>query len=154
MASVHCISTNIPRLAILKFTYIENSASHRHFLGSKTLCEDIEQHKIWVSNRIYQRMNETVFVSKSFIWRWFAMITIHLGWLFSFEIEQLSSQIPLFSLDNIGQSEVPSQKITEIFSFTHVCARYCRVCAGSNWVNQFEIICYTIDIMSLVLNFF
>ena len=33
-------------LVILKYTYIKNSASHRHFLGSKTSYIDINQFKI------------------------------------------------------------------------------------------------------------
>ena len=43
-------------VAILKYTYIKNSASHREFLESMPLSEDIEHFKSWLELVIYQRI--------------------------------------------------------------------------------------------------
>ena len=85
-------------------------------MEAKAPSKAIEHLKNKLYLRIYQRMNETFFVTKSYFWR---LQSPSGKMLFYFETSQLflqSSQISLFSLDSFGQSEVPSQEIENYFS--------------------------------------
>ena len=77
--------------------------------------------KTWVKLRIYHRKNETFFVRKSFLWqRESIKTTMLLFW---------KSQSFLFLW---SESEFQVNKSQKYFRFSFIC----RVCAGSNWVNQ------------------
>ena len=91
---------------MLKLLTLWRIISHNGSLDDKLIHEGIERLKIWVNLRIYQRMNETFFVTKSFNWR----LPLPSGsMLFSFEIGihscfLRSSQISLFSLLQLWSS--------------------------------------------------
>ena len=103
-----------------------------YFLGAKTSSKEFEPSKIWVFNWIYQRKNETFFVSKSFLWQEGAMITMSFPFC-SLLIVQLFLQSPV-SLVRVWSS---MSEITRIFHFSFVYARWWHVRAGSNCVNKF-----------------
>ena len=58
-----------PMVGMLKLLTMWRITSHSKSLDDKLIHEDIEDSKFWFWHLIYQRMNETFFVTLSFLWR-------------------------------------------------------------------------------------
>ena len=125
---------------MLKLLTLWQIISHNGSLDDKLIKEDIQRLKFWVNLRIYQRMNETFFVTKSFIWRWEAIDNTRLTILFSFEIVLLFLCLAYKTLVSLKFQVKKSRKnhknISTFRLFTHVIG----FSAGSNCVNSnFEV---------------
>ena len=109
-------------------------------LEAKTSSKGIVNFKIWYKLPIYQRMNETFFVTKSFIWRWEAIDNTRLTILFSFEIVLLFLCLAYKTLVSLKFQVKKSRKNHKNISTFRLFTDVIGFSAGSNCVNSnFEV---------------
>ena len=116
---------SVSKLGMLKLLTSWQIISHNGSLDDKLIHEDIECFKIRVNLRIYQRMNETFFVTKSFNWRIPSPSGTMLFLLFSFEIAVVSSVL-CFLVSLKFKSQKSRKSRGNIFIF--VCLRTLLAC--------------------------